>query len=135
MLRAHSREEFGRLSLHVIDNLYSLVLECQCFQQFTSLDKRELCRVSMVQTEQIKNVKLNSARARPKVLQEIKIRPSVFIDSDQLAVHDSAGWQIGKRVCNIRKFTVEGFLRPGIEIYPVGLDGNRSVTVDFYFPS
>jgi hypothetical protein len=135
MLRTHSYEKLGRLGLDVIDNLYSLVLECQCFQQFASLDERELSRVSIVQTEQIKNVKRNSAPARPKVLQEIKIGSSLFIDSDQLAVHDSAGRQVGKRVCNIRKLTVERFLRAGIEIYAVGLDDNRSVTVDFYFPN
>src|SRR5439155_4019154 len=59
----------------------------------------------------------------------------VFIDSDQLAVNDGAGWQVRKRVCNISKFIVEGFLLAGKEIYPVGLDGNHSVTVDFYFPN
>ncbi len=40
VLFAGNREEFGRFGLDAIDNLYSFVLECQCFQQFASLDER-----------------------------------------------------------------------------------------------
>ena len=135
MLFAHGREKFGWLGLDVIDNLYSLFLECQCFQQFTSLDERELCRLSIVQTEQIEDVVVYAGCASPKILKQIEVWPALIVDGHQFAVHDSAGRQVGKRVYNVSKFTVEGILRAGIEIYAVGLDGNRSVTVDFYFPN
>jgi hypothetical protein len=99
----------------------------------TVLDEWEFSTVSMVQTEQIKNVRVNSARVGPKVLKQIKVWPSVFVDFDQLAVHDSAGRDARKGFNDVTELAVEGIFRAGIEIYAVGLDGNRPVTVDFDF--
>jgi hypothetical protein len=135
MLFAHSREEFGRLSLHVIDNLYSLVLECQCFQQFTSLDERQFSRVPIPQTEQVKDVVVYAGCASPKILKQIKVWPALIVDGHDFAIYDRAGRHARKGFHDVTELAVEGSFRAGIEIYAVGLDGNRSVTVDFYFPN
>jgi hypothetical protein len=46
--------------------------------------------------------------ASPKILKQIKVWP-FSADRHDFAIYDRAGRHVGKRVCNIREFTVANY--------------------------
>jgi len=73
--------------------------------------------------------------ASSEVLEQVEVWSAFVIDRYKFAVKYGAGRHIAQRVYDIIEFAVKGISCARIKIDAIiGLDGNCSVAIDFYFP-
>ena len=136
---ASRRQVFSKLkhlvtpSCPVIRNLDSLVAEGNNrLQERSSLNQRKSCQITILPAQQSEDVVLNPRCLSAEILQEIEVRPAAIIDGDNFSIDDRSLRQIGQRLDDIRKLSVQRFSSPR-EQCDAGfrLDYKGPITVEF----
>jgi hypothetical protein len=79
-------------------------------------------------------VVLDARRLASEVLQQIEIGLAIFVETNQLAIDNGAGGQIGQRFDNVRKLSIQGFSSPRIERHTgAGFHHLYAITIQFDF--
>src|ERR1700730_13905195 len=99
--------------LDIVPGSDSLVRDAnQRLQQRSPFNQRKAGHITILPTQQIEDVVVNSRCFGAEMLQEIEIGAAALIDGDQFSIYDRSRRQLGQRFYNIRELSIQRFSSP-----------------------